>query len=249
MPTIEFYRQQVLLRISNGYQPIQEGRVTYSINGLIFHIKGKAGSGNDYPFNINNAVLGADYEVYICGNSNLFYVIPIDIIRQVHSDPNAMADRHNPGYTIIHIRTDVNELLYAAPAQTIDISSYRNHFSFPVSPAVIIGLHSQFLEGNLTQVLTNEYERNVEARQACIEHYGAKCFICDFDFEEVYGSIAKGFIHVHHIVPLSSIRSSYQVDPIEDLVPVCPNCHAVIHLRGECLTIQEVRLFLLNSRT
>jgi len=253
MPTTESYRQEVLRRISNGYRPIKQGKVTYSINGFSFHLKVKTGISNDYPFNINDTVLSADYEVYICGDHNLFYIIPIDIIKKVHSDPNAMGDRHHPGYSIIHIMPDVDELLYAAPAQTIDITRYKNNFSFPIPPIHIpiaqpadIGLYSQFSEGTPTQVLTNRYERNVEARRACIKHYGAKCFICKFDFEKVYGSVAKGFIHVHHRVPLSEIRSNYQVDPIKDLVPVCPNCHAVIHLYGECLPIEKVQLFLLN---
>jgi len=36
---------------------------------------------------------------------------------------------------------------------------------------------------------------------------------------------------VHHLVPISKIGKKYRVDPIKDLRPVCPNCHAVIHLK------------------
>jgi 5-methylcytosine-specific restriction protein A len=71
------------------------------------------------------------------------------------------------------------------------------------------------------------------ARRSCIDHYGCVCFICKFDFYSTYGEIGKGYIHVHHKVPLAMIRENYQVDPIKDLVPVCPNCHAMLHAKQE----------------
>ena len=86
-------------------------------------------------------------------------------------------------------------------------------------------------EGAKHQVTVNKYERNTRARQRCIGHYGTKCCICGFSFEATYGEVAKNFIHVHHVKPLSEIGKRYTVDPVEDLRPVCPNCHAVIHIR------------------
>jgi 5-methylcytosine-specific restriction protein A len=89
---------------------------------------------------------------------------------------------------------------------------------------------NKFSEGAKTKVFVNKYERNPQARRACLEHYGYNCQICNFNFEYVYGSIGKDCIHVHHIVPLSEINEkSYEVDPIKDLIPVCPNCHLILH--------------------
>jgi len=96
-------------------------------------------------------------------------------------------------------------------------------------------------EGALRKVLVNAYERNSEARRRCIEYHGSICCICGFDFGKVYGEIAEGFIHVHHITPFSKIRKEYEVDPIQDLRPVCANCHAVIHLGGTIRHIDEVK--------
>jgi 5-methylcytosine-specific restriction protein A len=62
-------------------------------------------------------------------------------------------------------------------------------------------------------------------------------------FEQCYGEVAKGFIHVHHLRPLSEIGEEYEVDPIADLRPVCPNCHAVLHLRVPAYSIEEVMNF------
>lgn len=96
-------------------------------------------------------------------------------------------------------------------------------------------------EGKVIQVFVNKYERNQRARIECIEAFGDKCYACGFDFEQTYGDIAKGFIHVHHIRPLSEIKEEYHVDPKKDLVPLCPNCHAVVHLTKPELTISELK--------
>ena len=86
-----------------------------------------------------------------------------------------------------------------------------------------------YREGTRKSVLVNVYERDGKARAKCIEHYGTRCLVCGFDFEETFGELGKDFIHVHHLKNLASIGKEYQVDPIKDLRPVCPNCHAMLH--------------------
>jgi hypothetical protein len=100
------------------------------------------------------------------------------------------------------------------------------------------------VEGAKKEITVNAYERNRGARKKCIEYYGAKCIICGFNFDESYEGIGEGFIHVHHIIPISKINEEYIVDPIKDLRPVCPNCHAVIHRFKEPYTIEEVKNML-----
>ena len=99
-------------------------------------------------------------------------------------------------------------------------------------------------EGSVQQILVNRYERDARARQDCINRYGTSCFICDFDCVEVYGEVMAGFIHVHHLRPLSSVGGDYDIDPVQDLRPVCPNCHAVLHRREPPYSVEEVRAFL-----
>lgn len=100
------------------------------------------------------------------------------------------------------------------------------------------------LEGAIRRVIVNAYERSAEARSLCIARYGTRCVICDFDFGLSYGELLEGYIHVHHLRPLPEIREEYDVDPINDLRPVCPNCHAVIHSRSLPFTIDEVKEML-----
>ena len=62
-----------------------------------------------------------------------------------------------------------------------------------------------------------------------IDHYGSSCIICGYNFENQFGPVGQGYIHVHHVVPLANVNAEYVVDPIKDLRPVCPNCHAMLH--------------------
>lgn len=101
--------------------------------------------------------------------------------------------------------------------------------------------NESYAEGARKNVSVNAYERNPQARAACIAHFGHRCGVCDLLLEERYGTIAAEFIHVHHTVPLAEVRSDYRVNPKKDLQPVCPNCHAIIHRRNPPLSMAEAQ--------
>lgn len=86
-----------------------------------------------------------------------------------------------------------------------------------------------YAEGRARQALINRYERNPANRELCLAVNGYICKVCDFNFEKNYGEIGHNFIHVHHIKKVSSFGGEYFLDPVKDLIPVCPNCHAMLH--------------------
>ncbi|MBX3176493.1 MAG: HNH endonuclease [Candidatus Hydrogenedentes bacterium] len=98
------------------------------------------------------------------------------------------------------------------------------------------------IEGLRKQVAVNKYERSSVARARCIKEHGHSCKVCNFNFEEKYGELGKEFIHVHHITPLHTIGKSYKIDYVKDLIPVCPNCHAMLHKKidGKFYTVSEL---------
>jgi predicted HNH restriction endonuclease len=98
-----------------------------------------------------------------------------------------------------------------------------------------------YIEGAKQRITVNTYERNPAARRRCLEHYGTKRAVGTFDFEARYGDLGKGFIHVHHLRPLAAQGKEYELDPIDDLRPVCLNCHAMIHARPIAVSIEELR--------
>lgn len=102
----------------------------------------------------------------------------------------------------------------------------------------------RYTEGALTQITVNKYERNVKARKACLEKYGYICRVCNENLAEKYGELGKEFIHVHHIVPLNEIKKEYKINPITDLIPLCPNCHAIIHRKNPAYTPDEIKAIL-----
>ncbi len=97
------------------------------------------------------------------------------------------------------------------------------------------------IEGAKKSIIVNSYERNSKAKAICIEKWGIKCFICDFDFEETYGAIGAGFIHVHHLKPISEIGEEYELNPQDDLRPLCPNCHSMVHRKVPVISIEELK--------
>ena len=101
-----------------------------------------------------------------------------------------------------------------------------------------------YKEGSIKQVTVNAYERNPQARKKCLEHWKYSCQCCGFNFEQAYGDLGKEYIHVHHKKALYEIKEEYVLDPITDLIPVCANCHAMLHRKHPPLTIDELKAIL-----
>lgn len=94
-------------------------------------------------------------------------------------------------------------------------------------------------EGARETYLVNKYERNPKNRQMAIKIHGLSCYACGFNFKEVYGEHGKGFIEIHHIKPLSTLEKSVEINPKIDLVPLCANCHRMVHrIKDDCLSIE-----------
>ena len=144
---------------------------------------------------------------------------------------------------------------YAIPVEVIDESSpvdlvlavtHDPPQRIFLGGSEIVVLHSR-TEGNPRSVDTTMYERNQKARRDCIKYYGAQCCVCGLRFEDRYGSIGRDYIHVHHLVPISQWGKAYQVDPVEDLRPICPNCHAMVHRKTPPHSIEFVGELLQNN--
>lgn len=143
-----------------------------------------------------------------------------------------------------------NNLDYAAEKNTIDIYDNYQDIQNPEGRYIFpdeVQDTDNYCEGARQTVIVNSYERNPKARNQCIERYKAICRVCEFNFEEKYGEIGTGFIHVHHLTPLANIGKEYEVDPIKDLSPVCPNCHAMLHRKQPPYSIEELKSFLKNT--
>lgn len=202
-------------------------------------------------------ILGQDWEYNRKGHKNKGYHQALEHLRlvqsegyclktfpMIHSDEREGDDGDGPA----KIKEIVREVSDKELAH-VNGNWYAIEKNAPVSfPDETSGEHN-LVEGSSETVLVNVYERNGEARQRCLDHYGYQCIVCTFDFEAFYGDIGKNYIHVHHLRPLSEIREEYVVDPIVDLVPICPNCHAIVHRSRKALGIEELKNHLLEIKT
>jgi len=135
-------------------------------------------------------------------------------------------------------RAIASKRIKALPSSAFPTNRVRN----PAFPTDLVG--DAYAEGSVERVIVNRYERNGRARLACIRHNGARCAVCDIDFEERYGEIGKGFIHVHHKRSLAALGKRSRLNAVRDLVPVCPNCHAMLHKREPPYDVEQLRAIL-----
>ncbi len=142
-------------------------------------------------------------------------------------------------------KATIKDLLNKYPS-LLSPSSLAVSSDVPVYPDEI-DPQEPLVEGARRRVTVNAYERNPKAREECLKEHGYECAVCEMSFEEYYGDIGRRFIHVHHIKELSSISGEYEIDPVKDLRPVCPNCHAMLHKKKPAFSVDELRQRLKNK--
>ncbi|GAB3542053.1 hypothetical protein GCM10027403_34300 [Arthrobacter tecti] len=123
-------------------------------------------------------------------------------------------------------------------------ASMRTLWSEHVAPAsASIDPPSGMLPAHsLKRVFVNQFEHDPDATRVAVAHHGSQCRACGFDFEVKYGKRATGLVHVHHVVPAAQLTASYELDPVADLIPLCPNCHFMAHSRHpDPFSVAELR--------
>lgn len=102
-------------------------------------------------------------------------------------------------------------------------------------------------EGTATEIRSIRYERNPINRQLCLHRKGYNCAVCGMNFYDVYGEIGYHFIEVHHTTPVSIMGDNYHFDVDRDLVPLCPNCHAMVHRRNPPYSVEEMKKIIKST--
>jgi len=154
--------------------------------------------------------------------------------------------RPQPSGDCLYANADKVELLWRAHLKRIGAKS-KLHSDVFLNPDEIAGgsleavAVEQLPAGSVRMVVVNAYERNPEARTRCLAFHKARCSACGLDFGKRYGNGFAGLIHVHHVKPLSEVGIAYKVNPVKDLLPVCPNCHAMLHWGGKTRTVNQLK--------
>ncbi len=135
-------------------------------------------------------------------------------------------------------------------------SNLINIENIPILLEVVCGLHSwtvYYLQSTLSNYSLNEgaeisflskrYERSKLLREIAIKIHGLDCLICGLNFEARYGELGRDFIHVHHLERVAD-KGNRLVNPMTDLVPVCANCHAMLHRATPPLLPEDLKRIL-----
>ena len=127
MPQSDKVKRIVLDRISAGEDWAPSGRTKYRKGLHVIHVRfcstDRFGSPH-YKFNINPNTLRADYEVWICGDANTYYLIPIPLMHQIYHTPESYADSHHPEIRVVSVNASTNTATYATGGRTMDITPY-----------------------------------------------------------------------------------------------------------------------------
>ena len=225
----------------------------YYLTSLALSVDIKDSKCTEDDYRKHNRLISCDLS-----NNDLYYVTT-NFKDDKHSITNIsreeiMKKYHNREIKKIKLQMDINEPYTDLISRLrAGIKVLEPYYLLAVSDELSDGYEfieddEVYYEGSVTTVKVNKYERNPEARRKCIENHGCQCKICDFDFEKVYGAFGKGKIHIHHIKPLNEIGKEYIVDPINDLIPVCPNCHMMLHSRKPAFKPNEVKSFIDSNK-
>jgi 5-methylcytosine-specific restriction protein A len=207
----------------------------------------------------NNGIFGAGFvtdppykNIDWKGKDKQLYYIDIKVCELVDPNSDELLSRENLPKELIN-----SNLLWSSGASTITNDSlineiidkwsqvYNTKKNFDkIIDEIFKGREGDFREGRVKERISKIHERNYKARIQCIRHHSYTCKVCKLNFYDKYGEAGKDFIHVHHKILVSSRDEAYSINPIEDLVPVCPNCHAIIHKRNPPYEVDEVKQML-----
>jgi|JI10StandDraft_1071094.scaffolds.fasta_scaffold84202_3 hypothetical protein len=194
-------------------------------------------------FNTDKNITNPEFTGHYKNEQN---AMPVELSHKVYSEQRDLYE--TAIFSIINKLAKKQKHPTAYKAHSIDLANYlENKFlELDFDIPEIQETDTSFIEGSIKTVTFNKYERNPNARKECLAYYqGYACQVCGIDFEKMYGFIGRNFIHVHHINPIANIGAEYIVNPIKDLIPVCPNCHSMLHVRKpNPYSIEELKAML-----
>lgn len=194
---------------------------------------------------------GDDFYIVIWSDrakDNDFYNIPFRKLKHLFTDEHKTTGNFKNRWTAII--QDGHFLMHANSRLAVNIKEdYGNSHSDDNAVEKIIGadlshfeLENEYFEGERKKRLSNYYERNPKLRIAAIKAHGFECSVCGFSFKKFYGKHGDGFIEVHHLKPVSTLKTSTSVCSINDMTVVCSNCHRMLHRnKDKVLSTEELR--------
>lgn len=247
----DIIKNQVLNRIANGrnwHEIRGAGRAKYSVGKNIVHVRFRSDPKTDgvtYAYNINPNTLTADYEVWICGNADTYYLIPINVIEEIYNDPGAYEDKTHPNLIVADINTVSHKTQHSRLGNSKNLSPYfRSAFPSLILSRDNIGKNSpeqnsleqdgqttesepiSFVAADINEpseasrISTTVYRilRDTETARKIKKLYGYKCQICN---SFILVNKNQPYAEIHHIKPLGKPHNGPDIPG--NILCVCPN--------------------------
>ena len=118
-------KAEVLKHISDGLPISFIGKAKWRVGTNVVHVRFRSSpksKGIIFSYNINPNTLTADYEVWICGNSQVYYLFPKLVMNAVYDDPDAYVDYQHPEIRVAEVDTSSHRLLYGRGSKSMDAS-------------------------------------------------------------------------------------------------------------------------------
>jgi len=123
----EEIKRQMYSRIADQQGWFPSGRAKIRIGQHIVHVRfcsTNPSSPQKYKFNINPNTLTADYELWICGSEQSYYLVPIDIIKEIYSDPDSYQDYHHEGIKVVYVDNNNDFVTYATGGKSLSLKPF-----------------------------------------------------------------------------------------------------------------------------
>ena len=126
----ESTKEEVLRQMSGNRLFLKargHGQSKWKVSGKIIHIRfcsRPAADGATFGYNINPNTLSSDYEVWICARAEIYYAIPIVVIKRIYSDPGAYVDRWHPEMRVAHVHTGTHHATFSSSSSGLDFTAY-----------------------------------------------------------------------------------------------------------------------------
>ena len=125
----------VLLSLSNGLSPLSVGRSKFRVGHRVLHVRfcstDATGSAR-FKFNINPNTLSADYELWVCGTADRYYLMPVALMRAIYENPNTYVDKAHPEIRVVSVDSRTHRVIYASGGMSQSLREYLNaKFTWP----------------------------------------------------------------------------------------------------------------------
>jgi hypothetical protein len=123
--TSEKAKRIVLQRIGADSPILQCGKAKYPVHGKVVHIRYcSENSKAPNKYNLNANTISADFEIWICGNADHYYLLPVSLMQKIYCHPDGYVDQRHPKIRIVSVDTGQHHVTFARGGEWRDISSY-----------------------------------------------------------------------------------------------------------------------------